>query len=100
MNEFKDMLLSKMEVSNLIKIIEASMDDYLYIMDLQEDTYRISAKALERFSVPSSFFGDAHDNCMSFIYQEDRQMVKDQLCYIAEGRIKDQTEDVVARWGL
>ena len=50
MNEFKDMLLSKMEVSNLIKIIEASMDDYLYIMDLQEDTYRISAKALERFS--------------------------------------------------
>ena len=96
MNEFKDMLLSKMEVSNLIKIIEASMDDYLYIMDLQEDTYRISPKALERFSVPSSFFGDAHDNCMSFIYQEDRQMVKDQLCYIAEGRIKDH--DMNYRW--
>ena len=96
MNEFKDMLLSKMEVSNLIKIIESSMDDYLYIMDLQEDTYRISPKALERFSVPSSFFGDAHDICMSFIYQEDRQMVKDQLCYIAEGRIKDH--DMNYRW--
>ena len=36
MKEYKDGMLSKVDFNNIMEIIEASMDDYLYVMDLQE----------------------------------------------------------------
>ena len=89
MNKYKDEMLTMASFNNIIKIIESSMDDYLYVMDLQENTYRISPTALERFAIPSSSFGDASNMCMTFIYEEDRQMMANQLRYITEGKIKD-----------
>lgn len=65
-------MLSKVDFNNIMEIIESSMDDYLYVMDLQADTYRISPSALERFAIPCGFFGNAHNRCMSFIYKEDK----------------------------
>ena len=38
-------MLSKVDFNNIMEIIESSMDDYLYVLDLQEDTYRISPTA-------------------------------------------------------
>lgn len=96
MSEYIDEMITKIDFDKIINIIESSMDDYLYVMDLQADTYRISPSALERFAIPSSLFGDAHNICMSFIYKEDRPMITDQLRHIREGKIKNH--DMNYRW--
>ena len=96
MSEYIDEMITKIDFDKIINIIESSMDDYLYVMDLQADTYRISPSALERFAIPSSLFGDAHNICMSFIYKEDRPMITDQLRHIGEGKIKNH--DMNYRW--
>ena len=96
MEEYKDGMLSKVDFNNIIEIIEASMDDYLYVMDLQEDTYRISPTALERFAIPCSSFGNARNTCMTFIYEDDRGKVEKQLHYIDGGKIRKH--DMNYRW--
>lgn len=96
MNEYKDKIITKLDFNNIIKIIQSSMDDYLYMMDLQEDTYRISSSALERFAIPCSFFDNAYNVCMTFIYEDDRKMIAEQLRYIVEGKIK--VHDLNYRW--
>lgn len=96
MSECIDEMITKIDFDKIINIIESSMDDYLYVMDLQADTYRISPSALERFAIPCGFFGNAHNICMSFIYKEDRQMITDQLRHIREGKIKNH--DMNYRW--
>ncbi len=96
MKEYKDEMLSKVDFNNIMEIIEASMDDYLYVMDLQEDTYRISPTALERFAIPCSSFGNARNKCMTFIYEDDRGKVEQQLHYIDGGKIRKH--DMNYRW--
>lgn len=96
MSEYIDEMITKIDFDKIINIIESSMDDYLYVMDLQADTYRISPSALERFAIPCGFFGNAHNRCMSFIYKEDRSMITDQLRHIGEGKIKNH--DMNYRW--
>lgn len=78
MKEYKDEMLSKVDFNSIMEIIESSMDDYLYVMDLQEDTYRISPAALERFAIPCRSFGNARNTCMTFIYEDDRGKVEKQ----------------------
>ena len=39
----------------LFEIITECMDDYLYIIDLKNDTLRISQSAVERFMLPDKF---------------------------------------------
>lgn len=96
MSEYIGEMITKIDFDKIINIIESSMDDYLYVMDLQADTYRISPSALERFAIPCGFFGNAHNRCMSFIYKEDRSMITDQLRHIGEGKIKNH--DMNYRW--
>ncbi|MBD8972278.1 MAG: diguanylate cyclase [Clostridiales bacterium] len=96
MSEYIGEMITKIDFDKIINIIESSMDDYLYVMDLQADTYRISPSALERFAIPCDFFGNAHNRCMSFIYKEDRSMITDQLRHIGEGKIKNH--DMNYRW--
>ena len=48
MSEYIGEMITKIDFDKIINIIESSMDDYLYVMDLQADTYRISPSALER----------------------------------------------------
>lgn len=51
MSECVDEMITKIDFDKIINIIESSMDDYLYVMDLQADTYRISPFALERYLI-------------------------------------------------
>lgn len=39
----------------LFEIIKDCMDDYLYIFDLQNDTFEISQSAVERFNMSKMF---------------------------------------------
>ena len=42
----------------LFEIITECMDDYLYIFDLQNNTFEISQSAVERFNIPSNILTD------------------------------------------
>ena len=43
----------------LFEIIKDCMDDYLYIFDLQNDTFEISQSAVERFNMSKNVLTDA-----------------------------------------
>ena len=45
-------ILDELETGSMIDLIAPCMDDYLYIIDLKNDTLRISQSAVERFMLP------------------------------------------------
>ena len=47
------MTLQQMEY--IVELFNPCMDDYLYIIDLKNDTLRISQSAVERFMLPDKF---------------------------------------------
>ena len=48
-------ILDEREAGSMIDLIAPCMDDYLYIIDLKNDTLRISQSAVERFMLPDKF---------------------------------------------
>jgi diguanylate cyclase (GGDEF)-like protein len=54
-----------------IDILTPSMDDYLYIYDLQGDCYCISPNALERFPLERSCFNDVVGQLRKLVYPAD-----------------------------
>ena len=69
----------------LFEIITESMDDYLYIFDLQDNTMEISQSAVERFMISDCVMTDATDAVMKVTYEDDRGMFKKHLADIREG---------------
>lgn len=55
----------------VIDVLTPCMDNYLYIMNLKEDTYCISESAAERFMIPSHFFTDATEIFKKAVYTAD-----------------------------
>ena len=51
MSEYIGEMITKIDFDKITNIIESSMDDSLYVLDLQADTYRISPSALERYLI-------------------------------------------------
>lgn len=74
----------------------SSMNDYLYAYDIVNDKYYISQRALERFKIPCSVFTNVAKVHLSFVYPDDREMMRSELEDICSGR-KD-THNVVYRW--
>ena len=52
------------------------MDDYLYIIDLKNDTLRISQSAVERFMLPDKFMNDATKHLRTLVYEKDRKLLE------------------------
>ena len=48
----------------LFEIIKDCMDDYLYIFDLQNNTFEISQSAVERFNMSKNVLTDAANEVM------------------------------------
>mgnify|MGYP000673624337 CR=1 FL=1 len=46
-------LLKEIAAEDLIEVFAPCMDDYLYIIDLQKNTFIISQTAVKRFKMPS-----------------------------------------------
>ena len=57
----------------LFEIIKDCMDDYLYIFDLQNDTFEISQSAVERFNMSKNVLTDAANEVMKVVYEERPQ---------------------------
>lgn len=88
--------LTKEQMEQIIQLFSAYMDDYLYIMDLKSNYYRISKGAVERFMVPAEAFENARTVHAAFVYEEDREMLDKDLGQILEG--KKKSHNLHYRW--
>lgn len=79
-----------------MKTLDASMDDYLYIMDLQKDYYCISRNAAIRFMLPGAEFNQVAENLRKVIYPGDAAFVLEDVKLLREG--KKQFHDLQYRW--
>ena len=84
------------QFKNVIKTLDTSMNDYLYIMDLQNDYYCISKNAAVRFLLPSAEFHNVTENLKRVILPEDLPLVLEDIALIKEG--KKQFHDIQYRW--
>ena len=66
----------------LFEIITECMDDYLYIFDLQDNTFEISQSAVKRFNMSKNVLTDAANEVMKVVYEEDRRMLAKHLADI------------------
>lgn len=77
----------EISVDNLIEILAPCMDDYLYIYNIQKGTMKISSTAVDRFGLESCVMQDLTE-LLSVVYEEDRELLKNSLWLIAEGKAK------------
>lgn len=82
-------LLKEIAAEDLIELFAPCMDDYLYIIDLQKNTFKISQAAVNRFMISGNSFDDAVNSFQYFVYKEDRSMIAEDLQCIIEGKEKD-----------
>ena len=89
-------LLKEIASEDLIELFAPCMDDYLYIIDLQKNTFKISQAAVDRFMMSGNSFDDAVNSFQYFVYKEDRSMIAEDLQCIIEGKEKDH--NLYYRW--
>lgn len=89
-------LLKEIAAEDLIELFALCMDDYLYIIDLQKNTFKISQAAVDRFMMSVNSFDDAVNSFQYFVYKEDRSMIAEGLQCIIEGKEKDH--NLYYRW--
>ncbi|MGN1145323.1 MAG: EAL domain-containing protein [Acetatifactor sp.] len=64
---------------SLVDILDPCMDDYLYIYDLQNDTYCISPGAVERFLIPGTRFTHVLETLSRLAYPVDLPILMEDL---------------------
>ena len=89
-------LLKEIAAEDLIELFAPCMDNYLYIIDLQKNTFKISQAAVNRFMISGNSFDDAVNSFQYFVYKEDRSMIAEDLQCIIEGKEKDH--NLYYRW--
>lgn len=70
---------------SMINELAVCMDDFLYVYDIKQDKYCISAVAAERFKLPDTEFTDVIVNHKQFVYAEDYPMLKADLTAMVAG---------------
>lgn len=85
----RDMIPSFNTFCEIAKLFATSMNDYLYVIDLTNDTYFITENALDRFALPSNEFHNVLKTFHRFIYHEDVDMVIADIRDILSGRKDD-----------
>lgn len=88
--------ISKEQIEAVIQLFNPHMEDYLYIMDIEHDYYRISKHAVDRFMLPSDSFYDAVNAHNLFVYEDDRAMLAEDLAEIVQG--KKKSHNLHYRW--
>ena len=81
-------ILDEREAGSMIDLIAPCMDDYLYIIDLKNDTLRISQSAVERFMLPDKFMNDATKHLRTLVYEKDRKLLENHKRKICDGKEK------------
>ena len=81
-------ILDEIETGSLIDLIAPCMDDYLYIIDLKNDTLRTSQSAVERFMLPDKFVNNAIAHLRKLVYERDRKLFENHRRKIYDGNEK------------
>ena len=84
------------QFKNVMRTLDTSMNDYLYIMDIKNDYYCISKNAAVRFLLPDAEFNNVTETLKTVILPEDFPLVAEDIKLIAEG--KKQFHDLQYRW--
>lgn len=83
--------LSREQLEEAIQLFNRSMDDYLYLFDLQNDYYTISKHAIDRFCLPNYHFNDAENEHNHFVYKEDLSLLFNEFHKIKSGEITEHS---------
>lgn len=83
--------LSREQLEEAIQLFNSSMDDYLYLFDIQNDYYSISKHAMERFCLPDYHFKEATDAHNQFVYKEDLPLLFEEFSKIKSGEIVEHS---------
>lgn len=89
-------LFGGMTTENLMEIISKSMDDFLYVFDIQNNKIEISQSAVDRFMISSRFLEDALHDVLPAVFEEDREMLVKHLSDVASG--KEKIHNLHYRW--
>ena len=89
-------LLGDLTAEILLEIIAECMDDYLYVLDLQNNKMEISQSALDRFIISETQMRNAKQEIMSAVYEEDRAMFAKHMQAVMDG--KEKVHDIHYRW--
>ena len=90
----KDITLEQLESS--IQLFNQSMDDCLYVFDLENDYYCISKHALTRYCLPNYHFYDATNKHKEFVYHDDIALLESEFEKIKSGLI--ERHSILYRW--
>lgn len=94
MTAFHDVTVE--QACRLIDLLKPCTNDYLFVYDILNDFYYISAHALQRFRIPTHAFHDVTANLEKFVLPEDMAVLKADLENLIAS---DQTEhNLVYRW--
>ena len=88
--------LSREQLEEAIQLFNRSMDDYLYLFDIQNDYYSISKHAVNRFCLPNYHFCDATKAHNYFVYEDDLPLLFDEFNKIKSGEITEH--NLQYRW--
>ena len=83
--------LSREQLEEAIQLFNRSMDDYLYLFDIQNDYYSISKHAVNRFCLPNYHFCDATKAHNHFVYEDDLPLLFDEFNKIKSGEITEHS---------
>ena len=89
-------ILGDLTAEVLLEIIAECMDDYLYVLDLQNNKMEISQSALDRFMISETYMRNAKQEIMSAVYEEDRAMFEKHMQSVMDG--KEKVHDIHYRW--
>ncbi len=77
-------------------VIDKCTDDYIFILDFENDCYNISESAVERFPLPNSKFHHVTSTLKNIIHPDDFNMIEKNLEEISEGKTKQHNFEY--RW--
>lgn len=89
-------ILGDLTAEILLEIIAECMDDYLYVLDLQNNKMEISQSAMDRFIISETQMRNAKQEIMSAVYEEDRAMFAKHMQAVMDG--KEKVHDIHYRW--
>lgn len=88
--------IPKKTIEYVIQLFSPTMDDFPYVLDLKEDSYLISATAVQRFRLPADHFFHSREVHRQFVYPEDLPALWEDLDRIKSGEKSDHNMDY--RW--
>ncbi|MBO5474418.1 MAG: GGDEF domain-containing protein [Lachnospiraceae bacterium] len=88
--------MSLEQISSVIEVIQRASDSYLFIMDLNEDIYRISEKATKRFPFDDTVIENCTEVLKKVVYPSDYPMVEEDIGKCASG--EQESHALEYRW--